>query len=65
MGETLGGETELWMRGNASQSVSRGEGRGDSAELRAVIEHHRARPHLHPAAAAFDWQLYMKGHMGC
>lgn len=69
MGETLGGETELWMRRNVglpvSQSVSQGEGRGDSAELRAVIEHRRARPHLHPAAAAFDWQLYMKGHMGC
>lgn len=39
--EKAGDEEEC---GAVSQSVS---GKGDYAELRAVIEHRRARPHLH------------------
>lgn len=47
--------------GAVSQSVT---GTGDYAELRAVIEHRRARPHLHLVpSAGFDWQLYMKCHI--
>lgn len=41
LGEKAGDEEEC---GAVSQSVS---GKGDYAELRAVIEHRRARPHLH------------------
>lgn len=56
----LAGEDEEEC-GAVSQSVT---GTGDYAELRAVIEHRRARPHLHPVpSAGFDWQLYMKCHI--
>lgn len=41
LGEKARDEEEC---GAVSQSVS---GKGDYAELRAVIEHRRARPHLH------------------
>lgn len=41
LGEKAADEEEC---GAVSQSVT---GKGDYAELRAVIEHRRARPHLH------------------
>lgn len=43
-GEIRGKAADEEECGAVSQSVS---GKGDYAELRAVIEHRRARPHLH------------------